>query len=97
VEERGVSYEEEVERYRSVIDALNGELVELLRRRVDAALEVGRVKRRHGRPVRDRAREEAVVGRVRAMAESLELDPTGVERVLRDVIRLCLEAEEAAR
>lgn len=92
-----MSYEEEVERHRRVIDALNGELVGLLRRRVDAALEVGRVKRKHGRPVRDQAREEAVVGRVRAMAEGHGLDPTGVERVLREVIRLCVEAEEEAR
>ena len=91
-----MSYEEEVEGHRRMIDALNGELVALLRRRVDAALKVGRVKRRHGKPIRDRAREEAVVGRARAMAEGLGLDPAGVERVLREVIQLCVEAEEEA-
>lgn len=93
---RGLSYEEEVEVQRRVIDDLNAELVGLLRRRVDAALEVGRVKRRHGRRVRDPAREEAVVGRARALAEGRGLDPLGVERVIREVIRLCAEAEEAA-
>jgi chorismate mutase/prephenate dehydrogenase len=96
VEERGMSYEEEVEVHRRVIDDLNVELVELLRRRVDAALEVGRVKRRHGRLVRDPAREEAVVRRARTLAEARGLDTMGVERVLREVIRLCVEAEEAA-
>jgi len=91
-----VSYEEEVEVHRRVIDDLNVELVELLRRRVDAALKVGRVKRKHGRRVRDPAREEAVMERARALATGRGLDPTGVERVLREVIRLCVEAEEAA-
>ena len=91
-----MSYEEEVEVHRRLIDDLNVELVGLLRRRVDAALEVGRVKRRHGRPVRDPAREEAVLGQVRTLAAGRGLDPDGIERVLRDVIRLCVEAEEAA-
>ena len=91
-----MSYEDEVEVHRRLIDELNVELVELLRRRVDAALEVGRVKRRHGRLVRDPVREEAVVGRARALAAGRGLDPVGVERVFRDVIRLCVEAEEAA-
>jgi len=91
-----VSYEEEVEVHRRLIDDLNVELVGLLRRRVDAALKAGRVKRRHGRPVRDPAREEAVLGQVRTLAAGRGLDPDGIERVLRDVIRLCVEAEEAA-
>ena len=93
---RGLSYEEEVEVHRRLIDDLNVELVGLLRKRVDAALEVGRVKRRHGRGIRDPAREEAVVGRARALAEVRGLDSRGVERVFRDIIRLCAEAEEAA-
>lgn len=91
-----MSYEEEVEVHRRLIDDLNVELVGLLRRRVDAALKAGRVKRRHGRPVRDPAREEAVLGQVRTLAAGRGLDPDGIERVLRDVIRLCVEAEEAA-
>ena len=91
-----MSYEKEVEVHRRLIDDFNVELVELLRKRVDAALKVGSVKRRHGRLVRDPAREEAVVGRARAMAEGRGLDPLGVERVIREVIRLCVEAEEAA-
>jgi len=89
-----VSYEEEIAPLRTEIDRLNEELLDKLRERVDVALRIAEVKKRHGVPVVDRAREEKVLDRVGGVAADRGLDPVAVRRVFRAVIDLCVEAEE---
>ena len=87
------SYEEEIESLREEINRLNIEIVQKLSERVDVALRVGEVKKRHGRSIVDRSREAKVYQQVRGLAAERWISADGVERVFREIIRLCTEAE----
>jgi chorismate mutase len=87
------SYEEEIEGLRREINRLNAEIVEKLAERVEVALRIGEVKRRHGRPIVDMSRESKVYEHVQELAQGKGIDSEGVVRVFREIIRLCTEAE----
>jgi chorismate mutase len=87
------SYEEEIEGLRREINRLNAEIVEKLAERVEVALRIGEVKRRHGRPIVDMSRESKVYQHVQELAQGKGIDSEGVVRVFREIIRLCTEAE----
>ena len=88
-----MSDENEIEELRKEINRLNTEIVEKLAQRVEVAKEIGAVKKRRGLPIVDRGREKRVIEQVRGLALSLGLDADGTERVFREIIRLCTEAE----
>ncbi len=88
-----MTYEEEIGPLRDEINRLNIEIVERIADRVRVAMEIGAVKHRHGRPIVDRSREERVHQQVRALAEKAEIDSEGVEKVFREIIELCTQAE----
>ncbi len=52
---------------RAEIDEIDEQLVTLLNRRTETALEIGRQKRKDGRTIADREREEKVLDRVRRL------------------------------
>lgn len=87
------TYEEEIRELRIEINRLNVEIVEKLSERVDIALRIGEVKKKHGRPVVDKDREAKVYMQVRVLASDHKIDPGGVEKVFKEIIRLCTEAE----
>lgn len=89
-----MSYTEEMGPLRDEINRLNEEILEKIRERVRVALRIGEVKKRHGMPVIDRAREEAVLNHVESLAADRGLDPEDVRRVFREIIDLCVRAEE---
>ncbi len=89
-----MSYADEVDPLREEIDRLNEEILDKLRERVMVALRIGEAKRRHGLPVVDRAREERVLDHVDGLAAERGLDPEAVRRVFREIIALCVKAEE---
>jgi chorismate mutase len=89
-----MSYTEEMGPLRDEINRLNEEILEKIRERVRVALRIGEVKKRHGMPVVDRAREEAVLNHVKSLAADRGLDPEDVRRVFREIIDLCVRAEE---
>ncbi|HIH88681.1 TPA: chorismate mutase [Candidatus Bathyarchaeota archaeon] len=89
-----MTYEEEIAPHREEITRLNAEIMERLARRVEAAEAIAEVKRRHGKPVVDKARERVVLDQVRAQARGLGVDPDGAERVFRTIIDICVKAEE---
>jgi len=87
-------YEEEIGELRVEINRLNEEIIDKLAKRVEVAVRIGAVKRRHGRPIVDRSREEKVYEQIRKLARRRGLDAEGVERVFREIIRLCTEAQK---
>lgn len=87
------SYEQEIGPLREEINRLNIEIVQKLSERVDVALRIGEVKKRHERPIVDRSREAKVYQQVRGLAAERGIDAEGAERVFREIIRLCTEAE----
>ena len=65
-----------LEPLRERIDAIDAEIVALLNERARIALEIGRVKDAQGqRPIRDPAREAAVIERVTSASEGLFPQP----------------------
>jgi chorismate mutase len=89
-----MSYTEEIGPLRDEINRLNEEILEKISERVRVALRIGEAKRRYRMPVVDRAREEAVLNHVGSLAADRDLDPEGVRRVFREIIDLCVRAEE---
>ena len=87
-------YEEDIRPHRETIDRLNNEIIEKIDERVLAALKIGEIKKRHGKPVVDKTREQSILDRIRGKAEAKNIDPEGVERIFKEIIRLCVEAEE---
>lgn len=87
-------YEEEIRPHRETIDRLNNEIIEKLTERVGAALKIGEIKKLHGKLVVDKTREQAILDRIRDKAEAKNMDPEGLERIFKEIIRLCVEAEE---
>ena len=52
--------------WRARIDAVDQQIVDLLNQRMQYVLEIGRLKRQHGRPVQDRERERLILERLTA-------------------------------
>jgi chorismate mutase len=88
-----VTYEEDIGPLRNEINKLNVEIVERLADRVRVAMEIRAIKHRYGRPIEDRTREAWVYKQVRALAEKTGTDPGGVEKVFKEIIELCTQAE----
>jgi prephenate dehydrogenase len=71
---------------RDLIDDVDRRLVELLVQRHDLSRRAGRIKRRDGRPVRDQAREEALLAERAEWARDGGLDPASARRVFQAIL-----------
>lgn len=70
---------------RERIDAIDGQLLDLLNRRAEVALELGRHKRESGLELRDARREAEILSRARKLNGG-PLDPAAVERLFRAIL-----------
>jgi len=89
-----MTYEEEIKPYREKIDRLNDEIIEKIADRQKAAIAIGEIKKKYGKPVVDRSREKAILERIREKAPAQGLNPDALERVFKEIIQLCTEAEK---
>ena len=87
-------YEEEIKPYRDDIDRLNNEIISLIAERQQAAVAIGEIKMRYGKPVVDKSREQAILDKIKEKAPAKGLNPEALKRVFKEIIRLCVEAEE---
>ncbi len=81
------------ESWREEIDELDRELVRLLARRTECAIEIGRLKARHGLQVYDPQREEEVMTNVQSAAAG----PLNAESARRIFERIVDETRRAER
>jgi len=86
--------EDDIQKLRGDINRLNGEIIELLAERVKIAKQIGDVKKKLGKPVVDIGREAIVYEQVKQLADDMNLDQEGVEKVFKEIIRLSVEAQE---
>lgn len=89
-----MTYEDEIQPFRLEIDQINEEIIKKISQRKEAALAIGEIKKKYGKPVIDKAREKAILERIREKAQNNGLEPDALERVFKEIIRLCVEAEE---
>lgn len=71
---------------RREIDRIDLNLLRLLNRRADVARKIGRLKKRHGLPVQDRKREQAVLARM-LQRNGGPLPQESVRGIFREVLR----------
>ena len=90
-----MTYEDEINPYRGKINQLNDQILDLIKARIIVALNIGKIKRKYGKPIVDKQREEAVIEQVRRLAVAREVAPDAVERIFRELIKACVEAEES--
>jgi chorismate mutase len=84
----------ELTRLRGKIEENDRALVDVIRRRVELALEAGRIKRAAGIPVFDPDREREVEQRVLAYAARSGLDEAHMRLVVRGLIALARSSQE---
>ena len=82
-----------VDSYRAQISAVDSELLDALNRRVALVRELHAHKRQRGYPMRDPAREQALIASL-AAANPGPLSDHGLERLYRVLVEVC--TDEAA-
>jgi chorismate mutase/prephenate dehydratase len=82
---------------RARIDELDDEILDLIQRRADVAIEVGRVKKQHALPVVDPVREKAVLDRLMAKSQGRTLKGEAVREIYSTIVRACRAAQAPVR
>ena len=83
--------------YRESIDNIDAALVFLLAERFKVTQKVGRYKAEAGLPAADPGREAQQIARLRALAQSANLDPEFSEKFLRFIIDEVIRHHERSR
>jgi chorismate mutase/prephenate dehydratase len=78
---------------RRKIDETDAEIVRLLAERIRNAEEIGREKRKLGKPVEDLNREEKVFDNVRKLAENANISTEGIESIFQRIVNVTKSAE----
>ncbi|MBN2518305.1 MAG: chorismate mutase [Candidatus Altiarchaeota archaeon] len=84
----------EVRRIRKEVDVLDSELIGLLAKRRDLAIQMGKIKRRKHLPIVDGKRNEEVLERVIGEAKKYGLDEKKVEEFWKCIIKCAIEEQE---
>lgn len=80
---------------RKKIDAIDEQIVLLLKERMDLCKGIGTVKREIGIPVKDRRREDEVYLHIMSKALESRLDPQKVEAIFKEIIALSVFVQGA--
>jgi len=84
-----------LEDLRKKIDETDTELVTLIAQRLRIAREIGREKRKRGKPVEDTAREERVLESARRIARDESLNEADIESIYKEIMTLSKSVQEA--
>jgi chorismate mutase/prephenate dehydratase len=71
----------DIDELRKKIDELDGRILKLLAERMAVARDIGIEKIQAGKPIENKARELAVLEKVRQLAEAENLDPKSIEKI----------------
>ena len=85
--EKSDPWAEELETLRETIDAIDHDMVALLKTRQEQVARVLALKRAHGLPVYHPAREENLISEKRRTARAVGLDPDFLEDIFRRILR----------
>ncbi len=81
--------------WRAQIDALDTQLLELIEKRAQCALQVGEIKKQNGWPFHDPSREKLIYEKLRQKQRELGgvLPPEAITAIYREIISACRAAE----
>jgi chorismate mutase len=85
-----------IEELRAMVDIIDARILDLLKQRVQFAKDMGAIKKKTGRTLRDAARENEILRRI--ALENSRSEPILLERDLNvlysQVMHICLKAQE---
>lgn len=98
-EQQNSSPQDELGEWRSRIDALDSQLLQLLEHRVQCALHVGEIKKRNSWPLHDPAREKLIYERLREKQTDMggALPHSAITAIFREIISACRAAEHPVK
>lgn len=80
------NFTKDLDRIRSGIDGVDNKIVELLAQRRELVIELAKIKKELKVPIYDRAREQALIDRVKAWGAEHKLNEEFVEVVFRLIV-----------
>lgn len=86
---------ENITTLRNKIDAIDENLVRLLKDRIELCKRIGKVKEENGLAVKDLRREDEVYLHVMSKALELGLDPQKVEAIFKQIVALGVSVQGA--
>lgn len=87
---------EGLDNIRRAIDAIDEDIIRLLRQRAGLALEAGRLKKSSGRSILDPDRENLIIGRLAALAEE-PLSGAAVTDIYQAIIKACRKLQNNSK
>lgn len=86
-----------IDTLRNQMDEITLEMVRLLKKRTDVALEIGRIKKETGMPVTDEAREDALRQKVADLCGEIGLDGSAASRYLNSLLNESVRVQSEGR
>jgi chorismate mutase len=87
----------EIKQLRKRIDDLDEQILLSLCQRAEICRSIGSVKEKHGVPIQDFPRENDVYAHIRERAAELDLDPSYVEAIYRQIVNMCSAVQNSKR
>lgn len=84
---------DEIKRIRARIDAIDQDILQLLKSRYENAKILGQIKRRKGLATRDRQRERNILAKIQSSSVNLDLNTRYSSQIFRKIFNLSLEAQ----
>ena len=85
---------EDIKQLRKRIDEVDEQILQSLSKRTEISKSIGLVKKKHGIPIQDFPRENDVIAHVKKKAVELDLDPSYVEAIYRQIVNMCSAVQE---
>jgi chorismate mutase / prephenate dehydratase len=82
-----------IDNLRKQIDELDSRIVKLISERMVITRDIGKEKKNAGKPIEDKAREKAVMEKVKELARSENLNPAEIEKIYLDIIAVSKETQ----
>ena len=83
-----------IEELRREIDETDTKIVKLIAERIRIAQEIGKVKRKQGKQIKDRGRESSVLGNVKGIAQEENISQEDIESIYNQIVTVCREIQE---
>lgn len=80
---------ENIRQLRKRINEVDEQILRSLSQRAEICRSIGLVKDKHGLPIQDFPRENDVYAHIREKAVELGLDPSHVEAIYRQIVKMC--------